>query len=368
MISVASFMSSTSQLNNPYLNSNFMFNNRSNSNLALNYISSKYDDLSDNDQTLTSKRSMKLNFDSDVENESNKVDEDDFDFYFKDKNLTFNSISHQFKESVDLNKVAQKTKQTNNDSFQLSLTTNSEESFSNKTLSPKSSNDQNSQTNTLRASNKENQSSSNSRTLPSNGINQTTKDAQQHKPVIKSQTIKVDEKSQSGKKSKTKSPIVPNESLSTRKKEESSNRVEQKNSTNPFEVLENEIINEENNVIDAREKDVLNPFLNTPSEENKDLSENVNNPFADNDDENEPKAKSANQISSSNQIADVARSNSMSSSSTSRDLLEWCQDIVRKAKSTNKIFQDIRIENFTSSWMNGLAFCAIISHFRPNSM
>jgi hypothetical protein len=283
------------------------------------------------------------------------LDEDDFDFYFKDKNQTFNNISQQFKESTDLNKAAQNMK-SSSDSFQFSLTVNSDESVSNKTLSPKSTNSQNDQANTVQTSNQQNPSS-NGRTLPSNGINQTAKDVKQHKPIIKSQL---------DQSSKTKSPIVSSQILSTSKNAESAKKVEENNNrrTNPFEDFDSEILNEENDVKNANKSDILNPFLDAYAEEKKDLDENLNNPFADNAYENERNAKSANHHSS-NQIDEL---NSISNSSTSRDLLKWCQDIVYKAKNTNKIFKDIRIENFSSSWMNGLAFCAIISHFRPNSM
>lgn len=31
------------------------------------------------------------------------------------------------------------------------------------------------------------------------------------------------------------------------------------------------------------------------------------------------------------------------------------------------LFQNIQIENFSTSWSNGLAFCALIHHFLPNA-
>ncbi|KAH0790010.1 putative alpha-actinin [Histomonas meleagridis] len=46
---------------------------------------------------------------------------------------------------------------------------------------------------------------------------------------------------------------------------------------------------------------------------------------------------------------------------TARDaLLIWCQKNTRD--------YDISITNFTTSWSSGLAFCALINHFRPNEL
>ncbi|XP_067942015.1 EH domain-binding protein 1-like isoform X2 [Watersipora subatra] len=49
----------------------------------------------------------------------------------------------------------------------------------------------------------------------------------------------------------------------------------------------------------------------------------------------------------------------MSASSASADLLTWAQQVTAEYKS-------IKITNFTTSWRNGMAFCAILHSFRPD--
>ncbi|XP_028658012.2 calponin homology domain-containing protein DDB_G0272472 isoform X3 [Erpetoichthys calabaricus] len=47
--------------------------------------------------------------------------------------------------------------------------------------------------------------------------------------------------------------------------------------------------------------------------------------------------------------------------SSSQSLLEWCQEVT-------KGYRAVRITNFTTSWRNGLAFCAILHHFHPEKI
>ncbi|XP_023037771.1 EH domain-binding protein 1 isoform X6 [Drosophila willistoni] len=42
-----------------------------------------------------------------------------------------------------------------------------------------------------------------------------------------------------------------------------------------------------------------------------------------------------------------------------QDLLEWCKDIT-------KDYPNVKVTNLTTSWRNGMAFCAIIHHFVPH--
>ncbi|XP_047241880.1 EH domain-binding protein 1-like protein 1 isoform X6 [Girardinichthys multiradiatus] len=46
---------------------------------------------------------------------------------------------------------------------------------------------------------------------------------------------------------------------------------------------------------------------------------------------------------------------------SSQSLLEWCQDVTQGHKG-------VKITNFSTSWRNGLAFCAILHHFHPGKI
>ncbi|XP_048370639.1 EH domain-binding protein 1-like protein 1 isoform X6 [Sphaerodactylus townsendi] len=47
--------------------------------------------------------------------------------------------------------------------------------------------------------------------------------------------------------------------------------------------------------------------------------------------------------------------------SSSQSLLEWCQEMTAG-------YRGVRVTNFTTSWRNGLAFCAILHHFHPEKI
>ncbi len=48
-------------------------------------------------------------------------------------------------------------------------------------------------------------------------------------------------------------------------------------------------------------------------------------------------------------------------STPGQDLLQWCKEITHQ-------YPGVKVTNLTTSWRNGLAFCAIIHHFRPDLM
>ena len=47
-----------------------------------------------------------------------------------------------------------------------------------------------------------------------------------------------------------------------------------------------------------------------------------------------------------------------SQSNVRESLLKWCKSMT--------IGYNVEIDNFTSDWADGLAFCALIDHFIPN--
>lgn len=44
-----------------------------------------------------------------------------------------------------------------------------------------------------------------------------------------------------------------------------------------------------------------------------------------------------------------------------QDLLEWCKEVT-------KDYPGVKVTNLTTSWRNGMAFCAVVHHFYPNLM
>lgn len=54
-------------------------------------------------------------------------------------------------------------------------------------------------------------------------------------------------------------------------------------------------------------------------------------------------------------------STTMKDRTPGQDLLEWCKDITEG-------YEGIKVTNLTTSWRNGMAFCAIIHNFQPDLM
>lgn len=52
---------------------------------------------------------------------------------------------------------------------------------------------------------------------------------------------------------------------------------------------------------------------------------------------------------------------SMKDRTPGQDLLEWCKDVTRD-------YPGVKVTNLTTSWRNGMAFCAVIHSFRPDLM
>ena len=48
-------------------------------------------------------------------------------------------------------------------------------------------------------------------------------------------------------------------------------------------------------------------------------------------------------------------------SNLSQDLLSWCKEVT-------KGYRGVKVTNMTTSWRNGLAFCALIHRYHPELM
>lgn len=53
--------------------------------------------------------------------------------------------------------------------------------------------------------------------------------------------------------------------------------------------------------------------------------------------------------------------NGMKDRTPGQDLLEWCKDVTRD-------YPGVKVTNLTTSWRNGMAFCAVIHSFSPDLM
>ncbi|XP_078675187.1 EH domain-binding protein 1-like isoform X15 [Branchiostoma floridae x Branchiostoma belcheri] len=71
-----------------------------------------------------------------------------------------------------------------------------------------------------------------------------------------------------------------------------------------------------------------------------------------------PKEMDTSQAEKENKIEESPPKTGKKPSAT-QDLLEWC-------KEATKGYRGVKVTNFTTSWRNGLAFCAILHHFQPN--
>lgn len=94
--------------------------------------------------------------------------------------------------------------------------------------------------------------------------------------------------------------------------------------------------------------DCNNPFLNEST-----------NPFIEELDEKNPF------LDTTLPLESTTKPNSLETN-TSKDLLDWCSHIIKK--TNHKTFHSLQINDFSKSWMNGLALCAIIHSFKPNLM
>ena len=151
------------------------------------------------------------------------------------------------------------------------------------------------------------------------------------------------------------------------------------NTTNPFlEPTEQTTNPFMENTLNATQENELNPFLSPSLTNSLEEEEEVDatNPFFNDvsivkENENEaplpPHAMKNKTLPIIGKTTTCRNSSSLNLSSTSKDLLDWCRTVVNVCRNskTTPVFQNVSVDDFSDSWKNGLAFCAIIYHFRP---
>ncbi|RNA17053.1 EH domain-binding 1 isoform X1 [Brachionus plicatilis] len=136
-------------------------------------------------------------------------------------------------------------------------------------------------------------------------------------------------------------------------------------------------ISENSNKNESKE---LNPFLESNEPEEKDTHMISANPFEDeaNEDSNqffndESSETTTIELDNNFNIKLSSKNNQTNendtNNKTSKDLLDWCKEIIQCSKLlSHKMLSDLEVNDFTGSWTNGIAFCVIIHHFRPDLM
>ena len=311
MLSIASFMSTTSNANintnNPYINSNVIFEKKLNSFLHKSNESNSISELINTrseEGSSSGGGGYKFNF-----TDEEIPDEDNIDFYLKlhakqsETNKDFDSISQVFKSSTNINQINE-----NNFSIENAIE-NDMKIIKVKNKSIDSNN------NTITSNNNKNKSVPNSSSSSSlNSKNQTIKLNEQKTVSSSSLNKKTSNQNQNETLIETKNPFL--------------NEKEEENDKNPF----------------LDEKEDKNPFLIDKKNE-----ETIN-----------PKSKNE---STQNNVSTILNA---SKDSISNSLLDWCNEKIRTTQSNSLLFKKLIVNDFSTSWMNGLAFCAILYNFSPN--
>ena len=341
MISVASYMSVTSDTN-PYLNSNLL--NDKNQHIEKN--TTIYNN-SHNSSQLSSKADASKMFKFSESGFEDTLDPDNIDNYLKlhSNNIKFESIAHNFNSSAD-------STLTNNTSNSTSV---GKADFQENFLKMF---DANTQTKT---------NGSGSIAVNKHGVEKENKENQQQNVPVVMAKSQPPQKQAANTLKNAASPVATLPNLPA-KKQAPSVTIEVKSpppslaldEKNPFLSLEN---TNETIIKQNVDESKYNPFLESPTKSPLDFESEaiITSP---------PQLESTVKCFSKDDEVQETTANKQDfvMSNTSKDLLEWCKDIVKKSKGYSPLFKSLTISDFSTSWTNGLAFCAIIYHFRPNLM
>lgn len=366
---------------NPYLNSNFIFDNKKNKHIKSNAgsnsdINDLDDDFQINDDFSSFNKNSTLTSTNYNDDENN---EDDIDYYLNMQNklqsdLNFNSISHNFRrDSNDFQKNFLKTLDSNTEDKNSSTDYNKFE-----TIKAKNENKENLD---ISNQNKKDLTEAASVFSHTEKIQLPTSQSKPMAPVIINKSSNVQTNSLSTKILSTSNiKALPDQHVTEIKKTASGSDIHKINASemNPFTD------EPESKPLDVNDKS--NPFIEDDTKE--DISTNPfideTNPFSENDQKPEIEIKSSN--STELKPVEHAQVNvvektptktvlpaddtyyTLSATKTSKDLLDWCKDTIKSTKKDSALFKSLTINDFSSSWANGIAFCSIIYHFRPALM
>jgi hypothetical protein len=374
MISIASFMSSSSITNsNAYLNSNAI--NRKNISKAkaktwnINSNFNDQDDDGENDFAFEEntqdnaldfgelKFEGERNFvdmsESDVEENDGGIDycinfnanhKEKENFQNKANNSETTIIDQTIHSDFQTNflKMFDQTNQTNNQTSQSNETGNNQKLSHDKSISNKENRNEFSTNNSLSTVNKHSSNESNSPKKTQTKTNMPF-------VTIKSSPTSSSNNNISNSSSRSTTITTPS-NLSSNKL----NQIEQSNSY----VNSSSILSKEVNSGSSPSSSVTE--TNKAKEESKFAK--INSQTKENQDTTTKKPPSTLKLDSN----ETSPSSTSSTSTASKDLLDWCRLVVSEATKTHNIFNSLDIKDFSSSWKNGLGFCAIIYKHKPN--
>ncbi|XP_049830538.1 EH domain-binding protein 1 isoform X1 [Schistocerca gregaria] len=100
---------------------------------------------------------------------------------------------------------------------------------------------------------------------------------------------------------------------------------------------------------DARSKSMIESSAHGSPQETLEIQEK----------ESTPKRKLSLNLQPLNFEQGERKSPKLAETTPGQDLLEWCKEVTQD-------YPGVKVTNLTTSWRNGMAFCAVIHHFRPD--